>query len=165
VRGANLTSGVYILVIKLESGGSYPIGKLGALDFPAGYYCYVGSALNGVEARISRHFRPEKKLHWHIDYLLQHAAISATVYAEIPRKRGPSKHVLREECRIARYLARFFAGVRGFGCSDCRCPSHLFYSESAAVLRARTAEAFSRAKLTRVHFQPVSTAADSPAQD
>jgi len=34
----------------------------------------------------------------------------------------------RAECTIAEALSRQFDAIPGFGCSDCRCPSHLFFS-------------------------------------
>ena len=135
-----MTSGVYILLLKLERDGCYAIGKLGNIDFPAGSYCYVGSALNGLEARIERHLRKEKKLHWHIDYLLQHARITDIVYAQI-NKSAHAKLTQRAECGIAKSLARSLSCIKGFGCSDCRCPSHLFYSRKAKILGDKAADA------------------------
>ena len=52
--------GIYVLVIKLPKSRAITIGKLGTLPFSYGYYAYVGSAFNGVEARITRHLRKEK---------------------------------------------------------------------------------------------------------
>ena len=46
------------------------IGKLGSFDFGEGFYVYVGSALNSLESRLKRHLRDDKKLFWHVDYLL-----------------------------------------------------------------------------------------------
>lgn len=154
IEGEIMTSGVYILILKLEMTGSYAIGKLGSQDFPAGFYCYVGSALNNLEARIERHLRQEKKLHWHIDYLLQHARITDIVYAEIPKNKKPSGKPLTTECRLARHLAKSLAEIKGFGCSDCRCSSHLFYTEKAGVLADKTTEAFSKANLMELNLIP-----------
>ncbi len=62
--------------------------------------------------------------HWHIDYLLPHAKIL-------------SIHVFKAskewECRLSRRLARLEGArviMKGFGSSDCRCPSHLYYFPS-----------------------------------
>ncbi|MFQ6040292.1 MAG: DUF123 domain-containing protein [Candidatus Poribacteria bacterium] len=97
------------------------IGKLGLFLFPPGYYVYTGSALNSLEARIARHRREEKRLHWHIDYLLQHAKIIDVVC-----------HVTKEplECEYNHQImnlpqARIIAPK--FGASDCKCLSHLVY--------------------------------------
>ncbi|MFQ6111832.1 MAG: DUF123 domain-containing protein, partial [Nitrospinota bacterium] len=94
------------------------IGNLGRLLFHPGHYAYVGSALGGLRGRLERHLRSEKKTRWHIDYLLRQAAIEAIVAC-------PSEE--RTECRIARALAARFEAVPGFGASDCRCQSHLFF--------------------------------------
>ena len=62
--------GTYVLLIELATAATIQVGRLGMLAFAKGYYAYVGSALGGLEQRIDRHLRTEKKLFWHIDYLL-----------------------------------------------------------------------------------------------
>ena len=62
--------GTYCLLIHLKQDSKITIGKLGEKNFQKGYYIYVGSALNSLKTRIQRHLRKEKKIHWHIDYLL-----------------------------------------------------------------------------------------------
>ena len=32
--------------------------------------------MGGLDARVARHLRAEKKLHWHIDYLLERASVT-----------------------------------------------------------------------------------------
>lgn len=66
-----MLKGIYTLVITLTTSATIRAGKLGNISFPEGYYAYVGSALNGLEARIARHLKEDKLLHWHIDYFLQ----------------------------------------------------------------------------------------------
>ncbi len=53
-----------------------------------GYYIYVGSAFGpgGVNARVSRHFRNTKKLHWHIDYLRTFLRPLTVLYSHDPRR-------------------------------------------------------------------------------
>ncbi|MCD6590442.1 MAG: GIY-YIG nuclease family protein, partial [Candidatus Aenigmarchaeota archaeon] len=58
----------YILILKLDENKEIKIGSLGNIKFKKGYYMYVGSAKNSIK-RIERHFKVEKKLRWHIDYL------------------------------------------------------------------------------------------------
>ena len=65
--------GSYLLLIELKDKETIQIGKLGKIDFMKGFYVYIGSAINGLEQRINRHLRKEKKLHWHIDFLLKSA--------------------------------------------------------------------------------------------
>ena len=70
------TTGSYILILELKTVDTIAVGHLGAITFAPGIYAYVGSAMAGLEQRISRHLRKEKKLHWHIDYLLQVASVA-----------------------------------------------------------------------------------------
>ena len=117
------SKGSYALVLWLERGKEISVGKLGTFAFPAGYYLYVGSALGpgGLEARLDRHRRRDKKLRWHIDYLLEHAQL-VEVWSAASTD--------RLEClwaRAARELPGSEIPVPGFGSSDCHCPSHLIY--------------------------------------
>jgi len=110
--------GSYLLIAYLAQAQPVSVGRLGEIYFHAGWYAYVGSAMGGLEGRIARHLRSSKRLHWHIDYLLRVAGIERVVKFESE---------IRIECAIAEVLRKDFAGVPRFGCSDCRCPSHLFY--------------------------------------
>ena len=110
--------GCYCLIIKLSNNSKIKIGKkLGKLDFTKGHYVYVGSAMNSLESRINRHLSEDKKLHWHIDYLLKKAEITCIIYNE-------NKKV---ECELSQFLKTKTDGVKNFGCSDCECESHLYY--------------------------------------
>jgi Uri superfamily endonuclease len=40
-----------------------------------------------------------------------------------------------EECRIAREISGRGVAVKGFGCSDCKCESHLFRLKHYQFLR------------------------------
>ena len=111
-------NGTYLLVITLPNDTSVIVGKRGMINFKKGFYGYVGSALNRLEQRISRHLRNDKKTHWHIDFFLPYTEIINVFYKENNR---------REECTIARFLEKNFTNIPGFGCSDCSCKSHLFY--------------------------------------
>ncbi|MCS7131646.1 MAG: GIY-YIG nuclease family protein [Hadesarchaea archaeon] len=111
--------GTYALLVHVPYDLSISVGELGTLNFRAGYYVYIGSALGGLEARVRRHLRTEKTLHWHIDYLLVRSRTVDVVFARSDE---------RKECEVAAELAKQFEGVRGFGSSDCRCGTHLFYS-------------------------------------
>ena len=83
-------------------------------------YLYAGSAYGpgGIPARVNRHRRPGKKVHWHIDRLTNAGTVVSVV--AIPGGR---------ECAIVAAALRV-PGVTmpspGFGSSDCRaCPAHL----------------------------------------
>ncbi|MFW6151047.1 MAG: GIY-YIG nuclease family protein [Chloroflexota bacterium] len=95
------------------------VGALGARHLDAGCYCYVGSARRGLQTRVRRHLTVHVVCHWHVDYLLRHTEPVGVVCCVTP---------FRMECSLARHIGSQFAGVPGFGCSDCTCPSHLFFS-------------------------------------
>ena len=123
--------GTYCLCISLRRGLELEIGALGMIGFDQGLYVYVGSALNGLEARVRRHIRTSrgdfKATHWHIDYLLREPEVEiGGVYVLLSD--------LRVECRIAEEIKKLGTSVKGFGCSDCRCESHLFRVDSCDVL-------------------------------
>ncbi len=120
-RAADNAKGSYILLIRLPEETTITVGKLGPVLFPCGHYAYVGSALGGLKQRLGRHLRAEKKLHWHIDYLLQKARIEEIITCETDE---------RTECAIVNALSERFESVPGFGSSDCHCRSHLFYSNT-----------------------------------
>jgi len=135
------TKGCYILIIELNTPTDIPIGRRGIYSFKEGYLAYIGSALNGLEPRIGRHLRKEKKLHWHIDYLLQHTELRRAIYAETDKK---------QECLISKEFLNTLEPVPGFGCSDCRCLTHLFYHEDPDALRQAVLTVFGNVKLTPV---------------
>ncbi|MFD1067475.1 GIY-YIG nuclease family protein [Oceanobacillus locisalsi] len=103
------------------------IGRLGQFRFPKGYYVYVGSAKRNICARVDRHLQIDKKKRWHIDYLRPYLQIQAV--QTYPGAEG--------ECALFERLNQENSGtmsVKGFGSSDCRCFSHLFYSEEEVLL-------------------------------
>ena len=111
--------GTYVLVITLGSDLTTEVGALGTLSFPAGVYLYTGSALGGLDQRVSRHIRHEKTVKWHIDRLTV-AADSVIAYESYP------DYV--PECELASMASDcgMVPSVDGFGCSDCSCRTHLF---------------------------------------
>ncbi len=97
------------------------MGRLGRRRFPAGTYVYVGSALNGLATRLGHHLRRLKVPRWHVDYLRRQTRVVAVYVIADPRRR---------ECEVARFftmLAGAQVPAKGFGASDCRCPSHLIW--------------------------------------
>ena len=113
-------NGTYTLIMELRPGRKIAVGKLGTFAFNEGFYVYVGSAMNGVERRVSRHISKKKKFHWHIDYLLEHAKILRALAVS-----G------RHESELAKgMLKRGNVVVVGFGSSDTNVRSHLtFFDE------------------------------------
>ena len=115
--------GAYLLVINLKKNSRIKVGKLGKKLFPQGFYVYVGSALNNLQARIVRHISSKKKLRWHIDYLL--ASPNAEIETVITRQTEK-----RIECKLNEIVQKFGKPVEKFGSSDCKCKSHLTYFKS-----------------------------------
>ncbi len=115
--------GIYVLIIQLDAEVKIRVGALGTIAFLAGTYAYVGSAQNSLEQRVRRHLRKEKKLFWHIDYLLADKAANVTQVYYVAGDKAC-------ECNIASLVAQKAAPIFGFGCSDCNCDSHPFHAES-----------------------------------
>lgn len=108
----------YQLHIRVASPLHLQVGRLGVFDLPAGHYVYTGSARRNFEARIARHLRTEKRLRWHIDYLLAAPGVSVTRVARSAA----------DECQLNQAVAGS-RPVPGFGASDCKhgCGAHLKY--------------------------------------
>jgi len=123
--------GSYAIVMRLDREQNIEVGSLGEIRFRRGYYLYVGSALNGLENRIKRHLSNKKSMHWHIDYLTKVAKITDVMIKESDTK---------EECSIAKEFDRKFRCIHGFGSSDCKCKSHLFFSGRKEELIKTTRE-------------------------
>lgn len=125
--------GIYCLIVSVFHNKKIQVGALGIIEFPVGTYIYVGSALNGLDARINRHIRinsggAKVKSHWHIDYLLREDGVGIDeVWVRETEK--------REECDLVKAVSRVGLSIRGFGCSDCRCVSHLFKVENIEFLK------------------------------
>ena len=65
--------GSYLVALWLRAACETTIGRLGAARLPRGYYIYIGSAKNGLAARLHRHVHGAATRHWHLDYLRPHA--------------------------------------------------------------------------------------------
>jgi Uri superfamily endonuclease len=104
----------YVLVLRCCEYFQVRVGALGVIAFRRGYYYYVGSANSGVH-RVKRHFSIKKKKRWHIDYISAKMEVVGAILSKEP------------ECGLAQRFESF-ERIRGFGCSDCDCESHLFYS-------------------------------------
>ena len=111
--------GAYALVMRFDAPVRFLRGQASHV-VTAGWYAYAGSAygLGGLRARLHRHFRRDKTLHWHIDHLTAAADRIFAVGVE-----GGS------ECGVATRLVgsgRLRHGLTGIGSSDYNsCTSHL----------------------------------------
>ena len=120
---AEKVKGAYALLIEVSSKAELVVGALGVMEFNPGIYVYVGSALGpgGIEARVARHLRREKRLKWHIDYLLAAKGVSVRKVVFSEAGRG-------DECRVVGVLKELgLRVVNRFGACDCKmwCGGHL----------------------------------------
>jgi len=115
--------GSYALVLRSHTRARTQIGRWGHLNIKPGFYIYVGSAFGpgGVLARVLRHCRESKSRHWHIDYFREFVTPILAWYSYDP---------VRLEHRWAETMAGITdtTPIKGFGCSDCKCRTHLFHT-------------------------------------
>lgn len=110
--------GDYFVVLELEADLELEVGSKGFMHFPKGYYTYVGSAKANLTKRLERHKRKRKKLHWHLDYFRSYCEMIATV---------PIRSSDDLECKLSAAMKGIADWqIKGFGCSDCDCESHLY---------------------------------------
>ena len=111
--------GAYIVEIALDRPLAFEAARLRG-TLPAGRYAYAGSANGpgGLRARIARHLRADKPMHWHADRLTTAGRVTGIAFAE-----------RANECGLAQRLAArpgAMIPLSGFGSSDCRhCRAHL----------------------------------------
>ncbi len=135
--------GIYVVLAELEEAQEIQVGKRHSFAFEKGFYGYVGSALGGLESRLAGHLSDRKKLHWHIDYLLHKAIVREIIYAETNQ---------RKECLVAQALSIRLPSISGFGCSDCDCPSHLFFCQHFEVLKECALDSFKFVNLSSLQI-------------
>ncbi len=125
--------GVYSLIVYIEDTIIADIGVQENVCFQKGYWIYVGSAQGtgstNLKNRLHRHFRADKKTHWHIDYLLkENVELIDAIWSESDKN---------YECLILSQLIAsgdFIPEPKGFGAGDCKnkCTAHLVsYSTKA----------------------------------
>lgn len=129
--GPGNEGGTYVYVFHLHRAAVLRIGRLETFWFPAGYFAYVGSAINGVKHRTDRHRDPNAPKKWNIDHLKD---------AATPVELWWSESMDKLECHWAMNLAmmsQFSCPALGFGSNDCKtCPAHLFHSAQRPSIRS-----------------------------
>lgn len=119
-----MNSGAYQIKFVLDADLSISVGKLGLCSFPKGTYIYTGSAMKNLRQRVSRHLSLNKKIKWHIDYLLNNEncrIINAELFYSLSRDECIINDISLKELK-AEIL------IEGFGSSDCKnCRSHLIF--------------------------------------
>lgn len=137
IRAAEKNRGLYILQFRLLENLKVEIGELGPVSFSAGHYVYIGSSQRNLRQVAARYRREERrKKEYHIDYLLPKT---------VERKVLPVYSTEQLECALAAELQPLAdKSIFGFGNTDCRCPSHLFYFESQPFNRREFVDLFFR---------------------
>ena len=130
--------GIYSLLLHLNRPREMKVGSLNAILFPEGYYTYTGSARGpGGLKRVARHLRVIEGVNssrrWHIDHLLPYTTL-VEVFVFNTRQ--------DLECFIARRVGETLTPVKGFGCTDCRCVSHLHYSSELKRMKEAISSAY-----------------------
>jgi Uri superfamily endonuclease len=129
--------GAYTLVLRLDDDREVHVGSLGTLSFRRGYYSYTGSAQGkGGFKRVQRHLQvmrgTKATRRWHIDWLLPLTSLEEAILSFATE---------RLECLIAGRIGSRLEPILGFGCTDCRCPSHLHYSSGRREMLGAVREA------------------------
>lgn len=118
-------SGSYLFLLENKKDKVITIGSLGDIKFKKGFYCYVGSAKQGLSKRVKRHKAKRKNHHWHIDYFRQECGVAGS---------WPIRIQKNIECSVAKDMNSVSDGsIENFGSSDCCCSSHLFYFKENPV--------------------------------
>ncbi len=117
--------GTYVLVLRSSRSRTVRVGRLGQLQLRPGYYLYVGSAFGpgGLRARIEHHCRRADRPHWHIDYLRRYTRLEGVWYC--------CRRCEHEWATAIGRLPGAAVAMPGFGSSDCRCQTHLFWFPEA----------------------------------
>jgi len=120
-RYRSYDSGTYVLLLECLKDTTIGVGSLGGILFKKGFYAYVGSARNGVNTRIKRHYKKKKKLKWHIDYVTVNDSFKIIGYLFF------GYYI---ESAVSNILCDFLEPIPRFGCSDTKDISHLFFASS-----------------------------------
>lgn len=122
-------AGTYALLLHNHTTARVLIGRWREIDIKPGSYIYIGSAFGpgGVQARVSRHCRTDKPKHWHIDTLRDYMTPAGVWVSYVTE---------RLEHQWAQMLLDMdeIIPIPGFGCSDCKCYSHLFHTATIGAI-------------------------------
>ncbi len=145
-----MEKGIYTLVLRLATGREIVVGSLGPIRFDAGYYAYTGSARGpGGLSRVNRHLKVMEGTNtarrWHIDRLLPHSTLVEVVATRTEENL---------ECAIAQRIGESLPAVERFGCTDCRCPSHLHFSPRREEILEAVRSAHARARSGSYQKEP-----------
>jgi Uri superfamily endonuclease len=111
----NIKKGIYLLEIYAPVEFKVTIKKFRDVEFPAGYYYYVGSAQKNFASRIKRHLRSDKVVHWHIDHV---TSINTNEITRIYYLENAGRNVEIELANLLISELNCKIIVERFGCSD-----------------------------------------------
>jgi Uri superfamily endonuclease len=115
--------GTYALMFACLTAVHMPVGRLGRVFLPAGYWIYVGSAFGpgGLRARLNHHLKPSARPHWHLDYIKRalHAQEIWTTTDTVKRE--------HDWVGIMAAMEGASLPLAGFGATDCSCRSHIIH--------------------------------------
>ncbi len=137
VENAPREPGTYALLFRVTESHRIRVGRRGELHLTPGWYVYVGSARGpgGLRARLRRHMKREKSLHWHIDYITQHITPHQIVY---------TLGTTAMECRWVQGLLSVpgtTVPLPNLGNGDCTmgCPAHFLHLPTGEIHSQLTA--------------------------
>ncbi|WP_042346633.1 GIY-YIG nuclease family protein [Bacillus massiliigorillae] len=107
---------LYAVFLTLNEDINIAIGAKGFQQFTKGDYIYIGSAKKNILRRVERHYKLDKPLRWHLDYLRPYCTITKIQSYDHPEG----------ECSLAATFAKQGeVWIKHFGASDCKCNGHL----------------------------------------
>ena len=112
--------GAYVLLLRIDHAVVFGLRGRAPVSLEPGWLVYAGSARGpgGMQARLRRHFRKDKVLHWHVDRLTRAAGEIVAVPLSDESECGIIDRLLQSP--------KFVVAVRGFGNTDCgMCETHL----------------------------------------
>jgi Uri superfamily endonuclease len=120
--------GYYLFLVRLLEPVRLSVGAIGEHELPAGWYVYTGRARRNLMQRVRRHFRPRKRVRWHIDRLIE--APGARPLGAVVL--GLRDHPDWSECFVNQKVGAILGAevpIPGFGAGDCTegCRAHLWY--------------------------------------
>ncbi len=132
-------SGLYLYLLHNECNQVIEVADNGEMDFPKGYYLYVGSAETELSKRLARHSRKRKGMQLHIDYLRNETSVAGS---------WPVRNKSIIECELAQMVSTIAdSSVNRFGCSYCNCSSHLFYFKNDPTHTRKLQDLISRVRM------------------
>ena len=118
--------GAYAMAIELADKAAVRLCGRSPITLSAGRYLYCGSAKGpgGLKARLSRHMRRGKSLHWHVDQLTEQGLVV-----------GSWVFPGGDECELVQMCSYLPMPIARFGSSDCAtCRSHLLFWPNGRAL-------------------------------